>query len=306
MARQPFLRYGLPLAAAGLLAFAIISSTAHPEAGRTEPAVQPARSPYTAAVAGLGVVEPNSELIAIGTQLPGVIAAVHVQAGQRVSADDPLFTIDERDARARFARAEARLAAVRVTEADSARQYSLYRSVTDRRAISQDELDQRRFAAAAAAAATREAAAEVEVLRTELARLTVRAPRAGTVLRLNARAGEYAPAGALREPLLTLGDVAPLHVRVEIDETDVDRFDPAAPAIARARGQPGTESKLSFVRTEPLLRPKRTLTGDGNERIDTRVLEVIYTLDAPAFEVHVGQQVDVYIEAAPAARGAAS
>ena len=50
---------------------------------------------------------------------------------------------------------------------------------------------------------------------------------------------------------------------------------------------------------EPLLKPKRTLTGDGAERVDTRVLEVIYALDGAGFDAHVGQQLDVFIQAQP-------
>jgi hypothetical protein len=42
--------------------------------------------------------------------------------------------------------------------------------------------------------------------------------------------------------------------------------------------------------------PKRSLTGDNRERIDTRVLQVIYRFEKPAFSVYVGQQVDIYIE----------
>ena len=42
--------------------------------------------------------------------------------------------------------------------------------------------------------------------------------------------------------------------------------------------------------------PKRNLTGDGAERVDTRVLQVIYALPLEAENLYVGQPVDVYIE----------
>ncbi len=307
MKRQPLLRIGMPLAAAGLLAFAILSSMAHPTREPTTPAIPPATSPFTAAVAGTGVVEPNSELITIGTHLSGIVTAVHVRVGQGVRKGDALFTIDDRDARARLDLELARLESARVTEADVARQYALYDAVADRRAISQDELDRRRFAVESAAKAVREAQARIQVLRTELARLTVRAPIDGSLLRVNARAGEFASAGTQGDPLMVLGNVEPLHVRVEIDETDIGRFSPAAPAFASVRGNSGSRMPLEFVRAEPLLRPKRTLTGDGNERVDTRVLQVIYAIHGGAAGAAVGQQVDVFIDAAThAARGVSS
>jgi multidrug efflux pump subunit AcrA (membrane-fusion protein) len=299
--KQPILRYALPLAAAGLLAFALVTSTARPQRAPAEPAVTPPRSPFAVSVAGLGVVEPNSELVAIGPQIPGVIEAVHVAVNQRVRRGDPLFTIDRRDTEARLAAQQAGLASARVLAADAAQQYALYQSIADPRAVSQDELDRRRFAADVAAKRVAEARAQVQVLATELERLTVRAPIDATVLRVNARAGEYAPAGELRDPLVTLGNVEPLHVRVEVDETDAARFTRDAPAVARARGNADAAARLTFVRAEPLLRPKRTLTGDGNERVDTRVLEVVYALDDAKFGAYVGQQVDVYIQAAAAA-----
>jgi hypothetical protein len=42
--------------------------------------------------------------------------------------------------------------------------------------------------------------------------------------------------------------------------------------------------------------PKRSLTGDTLERIDTRVLQVIYSFPADALPVYAGQQMDVFID----------
>jgi hypothetical protein len=54
---------------------------------------------------------------------------------------------------------------------------------------------------------------------------------------------------------------------------------------------------LSFVRFEPYIVPKRSLTNDAAERVDTRVLQVIYAFDPAAFPAFVGQQVDIFIKA---------
>jgi hypothetical protein len=88
-------------------------------------------------------------------------------------------------------------------------------------------------------------------------------------------------------------------VRVEIDQTDAHRVREGAPAVGNLRGDGGRQSQLAFVRFEPLVQPKRALTGDGTERIDTRVLEVIYALPAGGPRAFVGQQMDVFIEAEP-------
>ncbi|MFO7601887.1 MAG: secretion protein HlyD, partial [Candidatus Desulfacyla sp.] len=42
--------------------------------------------------------------------------------------------------------------------------------------------------------------------------------------------------------------------------------------------------------------PKRSLTGESTERVDTRVLQVVYSFPRAKLPVYAGQQVDVYIE----------
>jgi HlyD family secretion protein len=45
--------------------------------------------------------------------------------------------------------------------------------------------------------------------------------------------------------------------------------------------------------------PKKSLTGDSTERVDTRVLQVLYTFDPGDKPIYLGQQMDVFIETAP-------
>ena len=98
--------------------------------------------------------------------------------------------------------------------------------------------------------------------------------------------------------LILLGLVCQLHVRVDIDEHDIPRFRKGAPARAVVRGNPAQHFPLEFVRIEPFVVPKRHLTGDDTERVDTRVLQVIYALPLDLEDVFVGQPLDVYIDAA--------
>jgi multidrug resistance efflux pump len=148
---------------------------------------------------------------------------------------------------------------------------------------------------AVARTAVTQAQAQVEQTRTELDRLVVRAPVDGDVLQVNVRPGEYvgAPPGMA---LVVLGDVHNLHIRVDIDENDIPRFRPGLPARAMVRGNPRQEFPLSFVRVEPFVIPKKSLTGDNTERVDTRVLQVIYQLHADGRQVFVGQQLDVFLD----------
>jgi multidrug resistance efflux pump len=153
-----------------------------------------------------------------------------------------------------------------------------------------------------ARAAVAQAQAQVAHTMIELDRLVVRALVAGRVLQVNVRPGEFvgAPPG---QALIVLGNVEQMHVRVDVDENDIPRFVPGSPGIAMVRGQPGVEFPLRFVRVEPYVVPKRSLTGENTERVDTRVLQVIYAIDPKGQPLYVGQQLDVYLQA-PQANGA--
>ena len=106
---------------------------------------------------------------------------------------------------------------------------------------------------------------------------------------------EYAQSGPLAAPLMLVGTVDHLHVRVDIDEQDAWRIKPNAPATAAVRGNARLTTPIHFVRYEPYVVPKRALSGATSERVDTRVLQVIYRLDEARFPLYVGQQLDVFL-----------
>ena len=133
---------------------------------------------------------------------------------------------------------------------------------------------------------------------TDLERLTTTAQVDGKILQLNVRPGQFA-ASIWKDALIVMGEVDRLHVRVDIDEHDLAMFKTNAPAYATLRGRPQDRFTLTFVKVEPYVIPKKSLTGDNSERVDTRVLQVIYALpDERPIDVYVGQQMDAYLDAA--------
>jgi HlyD family secretion protein len=150
-----------------------------------------------------------------------------------------------------------------------------------------------------ARAAVQLAESQVATIKTSLERLIVRAPMEGEVLQLNVRLGQFA-AMTWKEPMIVLGDIKRLHVRVDIDEQDLLYFSRSAPAVATLKGRPDVQFVLKFVYVEPYVIPKQNLTGSNSERVDQRVLQVIYELpEERPLEVHIGQQMDAYLKAAP-------
>lgn len=148
---------------------------------------------------------------------------------------------------------------------------------------------------AVAQAAVEAAEANIHLVETEIDRCLVRAPIDGQVLQVNVRPGEYV-SGQSSKTLFMLGDLNKLHVRAEFDEEDIPRFNRDYPARAVTRGNASKSFALKFLRIEPYIVPKRSLTGDGIERVDTRVMQVVFEVEDSAAPLLVGQQLDVFVE----------
>lgn len=304
----------LPIIAVGALVFGVISVVqSQPRHEANVPPSPPPVSPYAHAVAAEGLVEASSENISIGTPLSEVVTEVPVVVGNRIKAGEPLFKLDDRQLQADLAARQADLGVaktqVKVNSAllgDVQRQLNFAETLVDKRAMSSEELAKRQYAVEAAQARFEAAeaqvvatAAQVKSVETQIERSTVRAPIDGEVLQVKIHVGEFAPAGVTATPLILLGRLKPLNIRVDVDEHEAWRVNPNAKAVAAVRGNANLKTPVSFVRFEPFVLPKKSLTGDSTERVDTRVLQVIYRVDSDALPLFVGQQMDVFIEAPP-------
>jgi len=284
----------LPILAALMLVFALYMVFGRDDPPVKEPYQTPPSSVYENTVGGIGVIEPKSETIAIATELSGVVRRLYVKENDFVDNNAPLFSLDTRDIEAQIKLLEASLAAAKVQAKDAAVQFSLVENVTDVRAVAREDYNRRLYAKALAEARVKEAQARLEEAKITLARLTVRAPLAGTILDVNIRPGEFAQAGLLTEPLIRMGDLSTLHIRVEVDEENTAAISSQSKAMAYPRGNPNLGYSLSFVRFEPFVRPKQNLAVQG-QRVDTRVLQIIYALEQKN-DLFVGQQMDVFID----------
>jgi len=281
-----------------------------PRRHSTNPPAAAPVSEFSRTVAAVGLIEANSENIAIGTPLAGVVDKVFVSVGQSVKSGDPLFVLDTRQLRADLAVRRSSLAVaksgIRVARAhldDLQRNLDFAEGLTDKRAISAEETTRRRSAVETARAQLEEAEtqvlaaqAQVQSVETEIERSTVRAPLDAQVLQVKLHVGEYAPAAVTATPLIILGGSRPLNVRVDVDEHEAWRVKADAAATAHLRGDARLKTPLHFVRFEPYVVPKKSLTGDSTERVDTRVLQVIYRIDRQDLPLFVGQQMDVFID----------
>ena len=291
----------LPLLALAGLAIAVVAVIHDNEAA---PAIgapsTTATAPFASYVEGTGITEASTGNIAIGTPVSGIVTAIKVARGEKVAAGATLFTIDDRDVQAQLLPAEAK---VKQAEADLAKTKNLLEvagGLAVGSSISKVEMENRRYDVAIKEAALAAAMAQVDQLKIEVVRHTVKAPVAGSVLQINTRVGEFAQSGALNPPLMLFGDDSLLYLRVNVDEDDAWRVRAGAPAVAFVRGNPKLKTALKFVRFEPYVIPKPSLTGRSTERTDMRVLQVIYSFPHANLPVYVGQEMDAFIEAPPA------
>lgn len=315
----------------------------------------PPKPPYLHYVAGSGIIEANSLNINLGTPKEGIIEEVFVQPGDCVAAGTPLFRVDTRDLAARKEEAlaakyvavanfnrliaqprpeevpplEAQVRQAQMRLSDEFTQYNLFQNVSDKRAISFNEFNQRKFAARLAkyeleqikaelallqagawiedvkisSQQVEEAQATLDVAEANLDQATVRAPVDGMVMQVNIGKGDFARGSRedtiFQDPIMVFGATDPLHVRIDVDEDDAWRVFAGACARGFVRGNSEINFPLEFVRIEPYVIPKRNLTGENLERVDTRVLQLIYRFDKNNLPVYLGQLLDVYIEAKP-------
>lgn len=308
------LRYGSIAGALGGVAMIVVVSKTQAEMEMPppgDPPVMPPAKPFPQAVAATGILEALSENVAIGVPVAGLVTEVLVKVDESVKTGQPLFKLDDRDLIAERLSVEAEreiaLAQISVSEAQKEKldsQLSRLESVSDTRAVSREDIDNRRqdvvvATAQIGAARAQLAAADTALRRLDLLieRLTVRSPRDGTVIQLNIRAGEYGSTSP-RNPAMIVGDTQRLQVRADVDEQNATRIRPGQKAFGYLKGDPTVTFPLEFVRVEPYVIPKVSLTGASTERVDTRVLQVIYSLSRPENPpLYVGQQVDVFIEA---------
>lgn len=262
----------------------------------SKPVADPPKVAFANKISGAGIVEANTRNISIGTHIPGIVARVYVKVAQRVKAGEPLFSIDDRARRADLMVRETKVLEAHANLQDLKAQLVVAENVKDPRAISIDDLNKRRYAVQAAEARLSNARAEANAARVDIDLLTVRSTIAGEVLQVNIRPGEFAPGGVTAQPLILLGNLDRLHVRVDIDENDAWRFSKESPAIAYIRGNSRLKVGLRFEYVEQYVVPKRSLTGESTERVDTRVMQVVYSFDRGELEVIPGQLMDVFID----------
>lgn len=199
-------------------------------------------------------------------------------------------------------------------------QYEMVSNLSNPHAISQEENDKRLYGYRQAEAGLKEAAAqylkiesgawepELKIARhesgqakadmngieSEIRRTYIKSPLNGTVLKIDIHEGEIIDP---TKTAMILGNINELYLRVSIDQFNLMMFHPNCPAVAFRQGDHSNEFPLKFIHIVPIMTPKKYLTNDVNEKVDTQVFEIVYSIGKEDVSLIVGEQMDVYINA---------
>lgn len=319
--------------------------TARFTAAEHEEPERAAHLPSERKIFAAGTVEGAQRNMTLAFEIAGRVAVIPVEEGQPVEEGDLLAGLDDaiwrqrlaeaeaslelaRAERARLvngareetlevARAEARLAAVQVSQAEADKQRAERLFADD--AIPEQNYDNFRFAYDIAVARYRQAwarvteleaaartdeiemadarirlaASEVDQARTMLEKTRLRAPTDGLVLRVDVEPGELvAPEHA--EPVVTMANVDEMRVRAYVEELDALAVSPGQPVEVIADGRPDTRYAGVVTWIAPSMGPKQHRHHNPGEHVDVKVREVLIALDDPQ-DLVIGLPVEVFI-----------
>ncbi len=283
-------------AIAGFLAGVVAAHFMGKRKAPLPPAFAPAENPYPAGIYSEGIIEsaqPHGSNVNVFPEVSAAVAKILVAEGEQVEPGQALLGLDTSIPRAQAASAQAAAESAEKTLAKDEAACAL-----DARSVSRDALDTARAAAASAKA-------NFEAALAALSKYTLRSPAAGVVTAINAAVKDYAsPQGVYDpytqgyDPVIVLSrPQEDLHVRCYVDEILVDRLPP--PSLIKAQlAIRGSDIRipLQFVRIQPLISPKIELSDQRQERVDVRVLPVIFRFAKPSnVNIFPGELVDVYI-----------
>lgn len=302
-----FRRLGIPLIALmgiGFAVFMIYWGSRKPPVTRI--LFHPPTSPYRHFVAGEGVIEAINKNTFISVPFPELITEVYADVGQVLKKGAPLFQLDTRTLEAQLAQALQEVATAQKSYEELAVNFSFYERLKEKAAVSEQDYATACYNMQVAKQRILTAQAAANVIKTNIYRSTIRAPIDGEVLQVNIHVGEYANVNPINVdpllsqfPLIMFGDTKLYHVRIDIDEEDAWRVIKGAPATAYVRGNADIVIPLTYAYTEPYIIPKVSLSGSNIERVDTRVLQVVYSFKRDSYPVYAGQLLDVFLEAKP-------
>ena len=299
--KNKWLWIGLVLIVVVVVGFMLMQQgAAAQKAEQEKAAAEKIDSPYAAIANGKADVEGG--IIQVAARRGGVVKAVYVQEGERVTAGQILARQEDDEprlglarAQAEVAQAESQLRAIQVDINTARREYERLEQLVDTNFVAARRIDEARDAIATAEARMASQQAAIQTARARLneaaynLELTViRAPMDGRIVRRYANPG----AGASTLNVSNMFDLEPdtqRIVRAEIVEADIPNVTDGQEVELVSEVDPSKVYVGRVLRRAPLFGARKLASEDPSQRTDERVVEVVVSADnAPLL---IGQRV---------------
>ncbi len=235
----------------------------------------------------LSLVSATGELKAkaqvnLQAQVMGIVSRLAVEEGDRVNRGDVLLELEQQSYRAALVQARAGFTQASLSHA---RVESLYA----RKLISDQDYE-------ASKAALDMARAQYDAAQDQFERTTIRAPIAGTVVKVNVKEGETVIIGTMNNigtVIMVLADMSQMEAWVDVDETDVVSLELGQPVKVEVDALPDTSFAGHVTRVGWM--PTQNLLSTDTQGTD---FEVVVTLDSTAPMLRPGMSVSADITTA--------
>ncbi len=279
------------------------------------PLFKPASNPYPKGIYANGIIESaqsNGANVSIYPEVSGTVLKILVSEGQKVRAGTPLLILDDSVQKATTEAAKAQVDVAKANQANMQAQFGKLKASwdLDPRSVSRDALDTAEHAVGTAKAGLELAQKQYQAATALLSKYAIKAVSDGSILSINTSTGSYISSqGGYNtytsgfSPVLVMGSMnGDLAVRCYVDEILIQRLpDPSQMSARMSIRGTSITIPLKFVRFQPSVSPKIELSSQRTERVDVRVLPVIFSFEKPkAITLYPGQLVDIYIGEQPA------
>jgi RND family efflux transporter MFP subunit len=184
---------------------------------------------------------------ALGPEVPGRLARVHVDVGDSVAREDPVFLIDPEPYEVRLDETVAGLELARAQLTDASDEKARLRQLVEKQMVSQQEYDRVRTRVTVARARVRQAESQVKRARNDLKRTLVRAPYAGSIVERRAHEGTMATVTP-NTTVVVLQETSALEAILDIPEASLSVVRPGDHVQLYVEGVPeAIESTISIV-----------------------------------------------------------
>ncbi len=294
------------------IAAALASVYIYNEKPKNLPPVAVSYNPYANGIFATGIVESfqeNGSNVSVYPEVSGVVTQVFVENGQLVEQGGALLSIDDSIQRAVVNKDRALLdyALTSLTNVQSQLDKIQTAYNANAKSISRNALDNAVYAVKLAQDNVAAAQSQYESDKALLDKYVVKATSTGKIFRVVPAVGDYiSPQGAYDVytesllPIIQMGsDSQYLQVRAYVDEILATRLPKTGKLVARlfVRGLDNKSLPLEFVNLQPYTIPNIELSNQRNERVDVRVLPIVFKFIRPDdINIFPGQLVDVYIK----------